>query len=105
MSDIKQPSDHQPKKSSGYPFTGADGKSHTLPLASKGREKMSGRDIRDAAMGGEVGQLTYLFKVLEATAPPAKVLDALYDLPQDDMIEILQAWGEFGDGDGASLGK
>lgn len=105
MSDIKQPSDHKPKPANGYQFNDTDGKPHTLPLASKGRAKMFGRDIRDAALGGEVGQLAYLFKVLEAAGPAKKALDALYDMPQDDMVDILQAWGEYGDGDGASLGK
>ena len=105
MSEIKQPADHQSKKATRFPFTDAKGKERFLPLASAGRAKMSGRDMRDAAVGGEVGQLAYLFKVLEAADPEPASLDALYDMPQEEMLDVLNAWGEFGDGDGASLGK
>lgn len=103
MSDIKQPQDHkQPAK---FTFEDADGKTHTLPLASKGIEKLSGRDLRDASLGGEQGQMAYMFKLLEAAEPSDAALDALYDMPQDKMLDVLMAWGEYGDGDGASLGK
>lgn len=100
-----QPKDRKPAKGEPFRFTDAKGKSHVLPLASKGREKMSGRDLRDAALGGEVGQLGYLLKVLEAAEPNKNALNALYDMPQNDMIDVLHAWGEHGDGDGASLGE
>ena len=99
-----QPQDHKPKKNAPYRFTDADGKSHPLPLASKGRAKMSGRDLRDAALD-EGGQLVYLFKVLEASEPSKAALDALYAMPQADVLDVVKAWGEHGDGDGASLGK
>lgn len=100
-----QPQDHKPAKGAPFRFTGADGKSHTLPLVSQGRKNLSGRDLRDAALGGDEGQLAFMFKVLEASKPSEKALDALYDLPQDEMLEVLQAWGNHGDGDGASLGE
>lgn len=97
-----QPQDHTPQ---GFSFTDADGNPHTLPTVDKGRSALSGRDLRDAALGGEVGQLTYLFKALEAAQPDPGALDALYAMPQDDMVGVLQQWGEYGDGDGASLGE
>jgi hypothetical protein len=100
-----QPQDHKPAQGEPFKFTDAKGKSHTLPLASAGKSKLSGRDLRDAAMGGEVGQVAYMFKLLEAAEPNEAALNALYDMPQDDMIEVLQAWGDHGDGDGASLGE
>ena len=100
-----QPTDRKPKKGAPFPFTGKDGKRHTLPLASKGRAKLTGQDLRDAAVGGEIGQLGYLFKVLEAAEPSKAALDALYAMPQDEVMDVLQAWGEHGDGDGASLGE
>ena len=99
-----QPQDHKPKKGAPFKFT-AGGKSYTLPLASKGRAKLTGRDLRDATMGDEGAQLGYLFKALEAAEPKPEALDALYAMPQDDMMDVLQAWGEHGDGDGASLGE
>lgn len=99
-----QPQDHKPKKAAPFRFTDSAGKSHPLPLASSGRAKMSGRDLRDAALD-EGGQLVYLFKVLEASEPAKAALDALYDMAQADMLDVIKAWGEHGDGDGASLGK
>jgi hypothetical protein len=103
MSDIKQPTDH--KKPSKFTFDDDAGKSHTLPPATKGLDKLSGRDLRDAALGGEAGQVTYLFKLLEAAEPSKAALEALYEMPTSKTMDILQAWGEHGDGDGASLGK
>lgn len=100
-----QPQDHKPAKGQPFRFTDTAGKSHTLPSAAKGRAGLSGRDLRDAAMGGQIGQMAYLIKALEAAKPNAKALDALYDMPQQDMVDILAEWAEHGDGDGASLGE
>ena len=99
-----QPQDHKPKKGAPFKFT-AEGKSYTLPLASKGRAKLTGQDLRDASVNGEIGQLAYLFKTLEAAEPKPDALAALYAMTQDDMLEVLSEWGEHGDGDGASLGE
>ena len=99
-----QPQDRRPKK--GAPFTFKVGtKVYTLPNADKGKSKMTGRDLRDAAVGGEAGQAAYMFKVLEAAGPTKEALDALYGLSQDKMMDVLMAWGQHGDGDGASLGE
>lgn len=100
----KQPEDHKPAKGSPFSFQ-AGGKSYTLPSAAKGRAALTGRDLRDAAIGGEAGQLAYLFKALEASKPSKAALDALYDLPQDGLLQVLNDWAEYGDGDGASLGE
>lgn len=100
-----QPQDHQPAKGQPFKFTDAKGKSHTLPLASSGKSRLSGRDLRDAALGGEAAQLGYMFKMLEAANPSKKALDALYEMPQDEMLAVLKDWGDHGDGDGASLGE
>lgn len=100
-----QPQDRKPKKSAGFQFTDAAGKSHTLPLVTEAHRKMTGRDLRDAALGGEIGQLAYLLKAIEATEPSRATLDALYDMSQEDMMDVLKAWGEHGDGSGASLGE
>lgn len=101
---VKKPADRKPKVKP-FTFTGADGKQHTLPPISKGKSAVSGRDLREATLGGETGQLAYILKVLEGSKPAAASLDALYDLPQDKMLDVLTSWGEYGDGDGASLGE
>ena len=100
-----QPTDHKPKKGAPFKFTASDGKSYTLPLASKGRAKLSGQDLRDATMGGTIEQMGYLFKALEAAEPKPDALAALYAMPQSEVMDVLSAWGEYGDGDGASLGE
>lgn len=100
-----QPQDRKPAKGDPFTFTDATGKKHTLPLVSEARSRLSGRDIRDAVLSGEAGQLAYLFKAVEAAQPGEDTLDALYAMPQGDTLEVLSAWGDHGDGDGASLGE
>lgn len=100
----KQPADRKPAKGEPFRFT-AGAKSYTLPNVTKGRTALTGRDLRDAALGGELGQLGYLLKALEAAKPSKAALDALYDMSQPDMMDVLSAWGEHGDGDGATLGE
>ncbi|WP_107768438.1 hypothetical protein [Nocardioides terrigena] len=100
-----QPEDHKPAKGEPFKFTGSDGKKHTLPPLEVGRKSLTGRDLRDAALGGEAGQVGYMLKILEYAKPNPKALDALYDMSQGDMLEVLKGWGEHGDGDGASLGE
>jgi hypothetical protein len=88
-----------------FTFTDAKGKSHELPPITIGRAKMTGLDLRDATIAGEVGQIGYMFKVLEAAGPSKDALDALYSMPQSEVLDVLDAWGDHGDGDGASLGE
>lgn len=101
----KTPEDHKPAKGEPFRFTGKDGKSYTLPSAAKGRAALSGRDLRDATLGGEIGQIGFLFKALEASKPSAAALNAVYSLSAEDATEVLSNWAEHGDGDGASLGE
>lgn len=100
-----QPQDRRSKQSEAFTFSGRDGKSYTLPNVSVGRDKMTGRDFRDASVNGDVGMLGYMFKMLEAAEPDEAALDALYEMPQAETLDVLQAWGNHGDGDGASLGE
>lgn len=78
-------------------------KTHTLPFASKGAEKLTGRDTRDALMNGDVGQLKLGFVMLEASGAKPEAINAMYDLPNARCLEILGEWMEYGDGDGATL--
>ncbi len=93
-------------KSKAKTFTFKVGtKTYSLPLASKGKAALTGRDLRDALLGGDGGEFAYLIKALEAADPNQASLDALYSLKQDRMIAVLSDWAAFGDGDGASLGE
>lgn len=100
-----QPQDHKPAQGEPFTFTDSKGKKHKLPLASEARSKLSGGDLMDATLGGEIGQIAYLFKVLKAAEPDPKAMEALRAMSQEDMMEVLSNWGDHGDGDGASLGE
>jgi len=104
----KAPQDHKPKAVDGHQFTGADGKSHKLPHPSEALALLPGRAFRDALMDGEEGQLKMAFTCLELVVDKdaGKVtLDALYDLPAPDMIEIVGTWFASADTSGATLGE
>lgn len=102
MTAPRKPADHKAKPVP-YKFPDASGKMHTLPFASKGAEKLTGRDTRDALMNGDVGQLKLGFVMLEACGAKPEAIDAMYDLPNARCLEILGEWMEYGDGDGATL--
>lgn len=110
MTDVKVPEDHKAKPTP-YKFKapGMDKYdkpitvTHTLPFASKGAEKLTGRDTRDALMNGDVGQLKLGFVMLEACGAKPEAIDALYDLPNTKCLEILGEWMTHGDGDGGSV--
>lgn len=98
------PQDRRTAKGRLFKFT-VGAKSYTLPPVSKGKKLMSGRDLRDAALGGELAELAYAIKVLEAAGPSQAALDALYSLDEVTMQNTLLDWGNHGDGEGASLGE
>ena len=100
----RKPADRKPAKGALFSFVGADGKSHTLPLASAGTEKMSGRQMRDAVMdGGGMGELKLGYAMLEACGAPQPVVDAIYDLPNEQCLTVLGEWMTHGDGKGTSV--
>lgn len=96
------PQDRKPKKATKFTFT-VGSKTYTLPLASKGADKVPGRVMRDALMGGDEGEMKLGFALLEACGADPKVVDVLYDLPMPRCLKILGDWLKLGDGDGASL--
>lgn len=102
MTEPRKPADHKTKPTP-FKFKGADNKQHTLPFASKGRERITGREMRDALMDGDAGKLKLGFVLLEACGAKDEAIDAIYDLPNARTLEILGEWMEYGDGDGASL--
>lgn len=90
----KRPTDHQrPKADELYTFTYQDA-TYTLPMATDGVAKVSGRQFRDAVMGGEEGQLRLGFAMLEAVDADPAALDALYDMPAPQMLEHISGWME-----------
>ena len=102
----RQPQDHKPKAAVGFQFDGADGKSHTLPHPSEALALLPGRAFRDALMDGEEGQLKMAFRCLELVVDDDNpALDALYDLPAPDMIEVVATWFSSADPSGATLGE
>lgn len=96
------PQDRKPKKKTAFTFT-VGAKSYTIPLASKGAEKVPGRVMRDALMGGDEGEAKLGFALLEACGAKQEAIDALYDLPTPRCMKILADWMKLGDGDGAGL--
>lgn len=95
------PQDRKPRKVTRYTFT-ANGVEYSLPLASKGAEKISGRVLRDAAVS-EAGEARLGFVLLEACGAKQDAVDAILDLPAPECLRILGEWIDLGDGDGASL--
>lgn len=102
MAATKQPQDRKPPKGAPFTFHGLDGKKYTLPPVVKA--KLKGADLMDGALDGEAGQVTYMFKKLKAAGSP-EAIEALRVMDEDAMMDIIKAWGEHGDGDGASLGE
>ena len=91
----KRPADHKkPDQDELYEFTW-EGTTYRLPLVTDGMEKVSGRRLRDAVMGGDEGQLRLGFSILESldNLEPG-TLDALYDMPAPEMLEHLKGWME-----------
>lgn len=104
----RTPQDRRPKKKTTtkakltkYEFT-IDGETYTLPLATKGAEKLSGRVMRDAFMDDD-GEMKLGFALLEACGAAQAVVDMIYDLPAPECLKVIAGWMRFGDGDGASL--
>lgn len=95
----KMPQDHQ--SADEFVFH-VNGKRHTLPLVTD--VELEGAELMDSMLGGEAGQLSYLFRKLRGANSP-KAVAALRGLPESEMLQVLKDWGEHGDGDGASLGE
>lgn len=99
----KAPADRQPRLKAGeYAFT-HEGRTYKLPPASAAVGKISGQVFRDAVMGGDETKLS--LTMLEACGAPKATLDVLYSKSAPDMLGIVAAWMNAGDGVGASLGE
>jgi len=101
-STARKPADRKPKATAGFEFTVA-GKTYTLPHPSAALAKIPGRSFRDALLGGEEGEMKFGFVCLEAVDADPESIDAVYDLPADEMIALIGRWMGSIDKDGATL--
>jgi hypothetical protein len=98
----KKPQDHLAKKASGFTFD-HDGTTYTLAPPSDGLAALPGRDLRDALLDGETGQMKLAFRCLELVEDiDGPALAALYAKPAPDMLQIVNAWFESADENGAT---
>lgn len=98
----RKPQDHKPK--AGGPFTfDHDGKTYEIAPPSDALTKIPGRALRDGLIGGEEGQMRFGFLLLEAVGLPQDTLDALYDKPAPEMLQIVESWLTSADLSGATL--
>lgn len=98
----KTPQDRKPKEAAPGTFS-VGSKTYTLPSAVDAVKNMSGRDMREIFMGGQQGELTVGFRLLEASDPDPELLDALYDLPASECLKILGDWMKGASMDGTTL--
>jgi len=102
----REPQDHKPSKAAQaardrtamFSFT-AGGVEYALPSPEQSAGKVSGRFVRDAVMGtDEAAQVRLAFATLEASDPDEGALDALYELPAQEMLTIVTEWFEASQG-------
>lgn len=98
----KKPQDRKPKQDAGHSFT-HEGKKYTLPSPVEAVKGLSGRDLRDVLMGGQQGEITLGFRLLEASDADQDTVDALYSKPGPECIEILGRWVQSADLNGTTL--
>jgi len=102
----RKPQDRKPKKtttaardrSAPFVFT-AGGEEFELPSPEEAAGKVSGRVVRDAIMDpSQDAQMRLAFATLESSGPDSAALDALYDLPAADMLQVVADWFEAAQG-------
>jgi hypothetical protein len=87
----KVPQDHKTKGDDKlYTFVWED-TTYELPPADGAVDHISGRQLRDAYMEGQEGQMRLGFAMLEHIDAEAAV-NALYDMPAPIMLDHIQAW-------------
>lgn len=98
------PAEPQDRKQKKVPFKfTVEGVKYSLP--SPNVDALPGRYLRDAALGGDDAQLAYMFKLLEVSAPEPASLEALYELPQTKMLDVLTRWGDHAQAGEVSVGE
>lgn len=99
----RKPQDRKPKtaKPTRFSFEGADGEVYHLPPPTD--LKLTGRMLRDVALGGDDEKLAFGFRALEAVDPDPAALDALYDLEVQDTLAVIDEWLRKAREDGVSV--
>lgn len=95
----KAPQDHKPK---GFTFT-HDGKTYSLPAPSQALANLDGRALRDAILGGQMGELALGFRCLEAVGAEQEAVDAIYAMPVAETAATIADWMKSADLSGATL--
>lgn len=97
-------SDHLAPKPKPYTFK-VGAKTYKIPTATEANDSMDGADFFDVmASGDPAAQMGYSFRAFAKVASP-EALAAFKTLKPTKQAEVIHAWGEYGDGDGASLGE
>jgi hypothetical protein len=99
----KTPQDHKPKATDGFQFTGADGKTYTLPSPAGASHLLTIGMVRKARRGDQAANIDLIFTVLEGVADEP-TLEAIDALPADKGTQIILDWFHSVSG-GASLGE
>lgn len=95
----KAPQDHKPK---GFTFD-HNGRTHSLPAPSEALGNLDGRALRDAILGGQMGEIALAFRCLEAVGADPETIDAIYDRPVAETADIVVRWLRSADMSGATL--
>lgn len=100
----RKPQDHLEKSTGAFTFD-HNGTTYELPAPAAAVGLVSGRVFRDAAIGGQEGQMGLGFHLLEALTLPDGALDALYEKPAPETLAIIEGWLMSADQSGATLPK
>jgi len=98
----KTPQDHKAKASDGFTFD-HDGKTYTLPAPSQALANLDGRALRDAVLGGQMGEIALGFRCLEAVGADQAAIDAVYAKPVTETAALIASWMQSADLSGATL--
>lgn len=107
MAAPRKPQDRKPKAAEEptvFTFE-HDGKEFSLPPVQTVADRVSGKIMRDAVMGGEEGQLRMSFFMLETLEDADEAIEALYAKPASEMLELVEAWMNFKPANGVNLGE
>jgi hypothetical protein len=82
-----------------------EGGTFSLPPADSAVDRISGRQLRDAYMDGDEGQMRLGFAMLDSIDAP-EAIAALYSMPAPTMLDHLAGWMETRTRpDGATVGE
>lgn len=107
MAAPRKPQDRKPKaveEPTEFTFE-HNGETFTLPPAQTIADRVTGRMMRDAVMEGEEGQLRLSFFMLEQLEDSEEAINALYEKPGSEMLQLVEAWMKFKPKDGVTLGE